>query len=117
MDPPGYTKPSLQDLRLTDIDSRGLRVIAAAMESDYSGSVSFPGSYPVNGMIWAPNYRLMENLVCRRQTKSNSSTRNIIFLVDTGSPCTYLCQRAMESLIEKDSRLPQSLSVKFTGKE
>jgi hypothetical protein len=43
MDPPGYIKPSLQDLLLTDIDSKELRIIAAAMELEYLGPASFPG--------------------------------------------------------------------------
>ena len=103
MDSPGYIKPSLQDLLLTDIDSKELRIIAAAIELEYLGPASFPGSFPVEGTIWAPNHRLMVNLACRRRTKSDSPTRNIIFLVDTGSPVTYLCQEAMESLIGKDS--------------
>jgi hypothetical protein len=55
----------------------------------------------------------MVNLVCRRQSKTSAIARNIIFLIDTGSPVTYLCQEAMESLIGKDSNLPQSL-LKFT---
>jgi hypothetical protein len=113
MDPPGYIKPCLQDLLLTDIDSKELRIIAEAMELEYLGPASFPGSFPVDGRIWPPNHRLLVNLVCRRQAKSVSPTRNIIFLVDTGSPVTYLCQEAMESLIGKDSHLPQTLFVKI----
>ncbi|KAK6098245.1 hypothetical protein MT418_002292 [Batrachochytrium dendrobatidis] len=113
MDPPGYIKPSLQNFLLTDIDSKELRIIAAAMELEYLGPASFPGSFPVEGTIWVPNHRLMVNLACRRRTKSDSPTRNIIFLVDTGSPVTYLCQEAMESLVGKDSNLPQTLFVKI----
>jgi hypothetical protein len=115
MDPPGYIKPSLQDLLLTDIDSKELRTIAAAMELEYLGpAASFPGSFPVEGTIWAPNHRLMVNLACRRRTKSDSPTCNVIFLVDTGSPVTYLCQEAMEALtLKKYSNLPQTLFVKI----
>ena len=113
MDPPGYIKPSLQDLLLTDINAKELREIARTMEVEYLGHASFPGSFPVEGRIWVPNHRLMVNLVCRRQTKSDSPTRNIVFLIDTGSPVTYLCQEAMESLIGKDCNLPQTLFVKI----
>lgn len=108
MDPPGYINPSQQDLLLSDITAKELGVIAAAMELEYLGLASFPGSFPVDGRIWAPNHRLMINLVCRRQTKLDSPTRNIIFLVNTGSPVTYLCQAAMESLIGKDCNLAQT---------
>ena len=71
---------------------------------EYLGHASFPGSFPVEGRIWVPNHRLMVNLVCRCRTNPDSS-RNIVFLIDTGSPATYLCQEAMESLIGKDCNL------------
>jgi hypothetical protein len=64
MDPPGYIKPSLQDLLLTDIDSKA---IAAAMELEYLGPASFPGSFPVEGTVWAPKHTLKVNLACRSQ--------------------------------------------------
>ena len=113
MDPPGYIKPSLQDLLLTDINAKELREIARTMEVEYLGLASFPGLFPVEGNIWVPNHRLMVNLVCRRRTNSDSPSRNIVFLIDTGSPVTYLCQEAMESLIGKDCNLPQTLFVKI----
>lgn len=34
-------------------------------------------------------------------------------MLNTGSPVTYLCQEAMESLIGKDSNLPQTLFVRI----
>ena len=113
MDPPGYIKPDLQDLLLTDITAKELRVIAEAMEVDYLGPAAFPGTFPAMGRIWIPNHRLMISLVCRRQTTKEAPARNIIFLIDTGSPSTYLCQEAMEALIGKDSHLPQSLWVRI----
>ena len=72
MDPPGYINPSLQDLLLTDIE---LREIARTMEVEYLGHASFPRLFPVEGRFWVPNHRLMVNLVCRRQTKSDSINR------------------------------------------
>ena len=59
----------------------------------------------------------MINLVCQRQTKSDSPTRNIIFLVDTGSPVTYFCREAMESLIEKDCNIPETLFVRIQSEK
>jgi hypothetical protein len=112
MDPPGYIPPSMQDMLLTDIKTKDLNVIAIAMNLEYLGPASFPGSFPVVGEIWAPNDRLMVNLVCRRETTSNSPARNIIFLIDTGSPFTYLCENAMETLIAKpNANIPQTLKV------
>ncbi|EGF81255.1 hypothetical protein BATDEDRAFT_33105 [Batrachochytrium dendrobatidis JAM81] len=117
MDAPGYIKPDLQDLLLTDITAKELRVIAEAMEVDYLGPAAFPGMFPAAGRIWVPNHRLMVTLVCRRQTTKEASACNIIFLIDTGSPTTFLCQEAMEALIGKDSHLPQSLWVEIQSEE
>ncbi|KAJ2994659.1 hypothetical protein HDV02_001398 [Globomyces sp. JEL0801] len=111
MDGIGYIKPSLQNFLLTDIDSKVMESIAFDMELEYLGIASFPGSFPVEGGIWTSNHRLMVNLVC--QTKSDCPSRNIIFVVNTGSPYTYLCQEAMESLVGKDCKLPQTLYVKI----
>jgi hypothetical protein len=117
MDAPGYIKPSLQDFLLTDIGAKELREIGKVMEVEYLGHASFPGTFPVEGTIWDPNHRLMVNLVCRRQTKSDAPSCNIIFLIDTGSPSTYLCQEAMESLIGKDCNIPQTLFVEIHSEE
>ena len=115
MDPPGYIKPDLQDLLLTDITAKELRVIAAELEVDYLGPAAFPGTFPAMGNIKGLNHRLMVSLVCRRRTTKPKQVPsvNIIFLIDTGSPVTYICQEAMEALIGKDSHLPQALYVKI----
>jgi hypothetical protein len=113
MDPPGYIKPDLQDLLLTDITAKELRVIAAELEVDYLGPAAFPGTFPAIGRIRGQNHRLMLSLVCRSRTTKEAAARNIIFLIDTGSPSTYLCQEAMEALIGKDSHLPQTLWVRI----
>ncbi|KAJ3025494.1 UNVERIFIED_CONTAM: hypothetical protein HDU68_007089 [Siphonaria sp. JEL0065] len=113
MDPPGYIKPDLQDLLLTDITAKELRVIAETMEVEYLGPAAFPGIFPAVGRIKGQNHRLMVSLVCRRQTTKQAPAVNIIFLIDTGSPVTYLCHEAMEALIGKDSHLPQALYVEI----
>ncbi|KAI9096246.1 hypothetical protein DFS34DRAFT_160611 [Phlyctochytrium arcticum] len=117
MDPPGYIKPDLQDLLLTDITAKELRVIAEAMEVDYLGPAAFPGTFPAAGEIWDPNHRLMVSLVCRRRTAKEAPARNVIFLIDTGSPSTYLCQAAMEAVIGKGSHLPQSVRVEIQSEK
>ena len=101
MDCPGYIKPDLQDFLLTDIN---VRVIATKLEVDYLRPAAFPRTFPVMGRIQAPNHRLMAPLVCRRQVlkpKQVSSVNNI-FVINTVSPVTYICQEAMEALIGKD---------------
>ncbi|ORY53038.1 hypothetical protein BCR33DRAFT_711428 [Rhizoclosmatium globosum] len=106
-----YIKPELQDFLLTDITSKELRNIAETMEVDYLGPATFPGTFPVVGIIKYQNHRLMVSLVCRRRTSKDAPSVNIIFLIDTGSPVTYLGHEAMEALIGQDSHVPQSLYV------
>ncbi|KAJ3030873.1 UNVERIFIED_CONTAM: hypothetical protein HDU68_007516 [Siphonaria sp. JEL0065] len=79
MDLPGYIKPDLQDLRLTDVTAKELRVIAEAMDVDYLGPAAFPGTFPAVGRIKGQNHRLMVPLVCRRQTTKDVPSVNIIF--------------------------------------
>ncbi len=100
-DPPGYIKPSLQDMLLTDITAEELLTIAKRLGVDYLGlTAEFPGSFPVDGRIYGNNKRLMVSLSCRREGK-NSKAINIIFLIDTGSPNTFLSDKAMEALVGK----------------
>jgi hypothetical protein len=98
-DPPGYIQPSLQDMLFTDITAEELLVVAERLEVQYlSPAATFPGSFPAYGVIYGLNKRLMVNLVCRRHGKT-ATPLNVIFLIDTGSPVSYLSAKAMESLI------------------
>jgi hypothetical protein len=117
MDPPGYIKPDLQDFLLTDITAERLQDIAYELEVDYLGPAAFPGTFPAMGRIWGQNNRLKVSLVCRPRTSEDVPSVNIIFLIDTGSPFTYLCQEAMEALIGKDSHVPPSLYVEIHGEK
>ena len=117
MDAPGYIKPELQNFLLTDITAKELRVIAAELEVDYLGPAAFPGTFPAVGDIRGLNHRLIVSLVCRRQTTKQATSVNIIFLINTGSPVTYLCHEAMEALIGKDSHPPQTLYVKIHSEQ
>jgi hypothetical protein len=117
-DPPGYIKPSLQDMLLTDITAEELLSVAEVLGVGYlSSTATFPGSFPVDGEIYGPNNRLMMNLVCRRRGR-NTQAINVIFLIDTGSPVSYLSEKAMEALIgNPGSHLPPQLQVMVHSKE
>jgi len=100
-DPPGYIQPSLQDLILTDIHADELLSIATRLGVDYVGPApTFPGSFPVEGLVSGPNKRLMVSLTCRAEG-NNPKAINTIFLINTGSPNTFLSAKAMEALVGK----------------
>ncbi|KAI3644706.1 hypothetical protein MP228_010870 [Amoeboaphelidium protococcarum] len=100
-DPPGYIKPSLQDMLLTDITAEELLSIAKRLGVDYLGpAAEFPCCFPTSGKIHGNNKRLMVSLTCRRE-ENNSKPINVIFLINTASPNTFLCEKAMEALVGK----------------
>jgi hypothetical protein len=106
---PGYIKPSLQNFLLTDLDTQALRNINENLAFESPPQTHFPGSFPVEGIIWSQNARLMVKLVCK--TRKDSVPRSILFVVITGSPYTYLCQEAMASLIGTDCRTTLSVEL------
>ena len=112
LDAPGYIKPCEQNLLLADITPQMLKDVAFALELEYLKSASFPGSFPVTGKIWSINNRLMINLVCCLRT-ADSPARNIVFLLCTGSPYTYLSLNAMKSLMGQDCEIPTVLLVRI----
>jgi hypothetical protein len=111
LDPPGYIKPSLQDLLLTDITAQELLNIAESLGVEYLGKAEFPGTFPVNGKVKGMNKRLMVNLVCKRRSRNPAASVNIIFLIDTGSPVSYLSEQAFKALLPPDSHIPHSIDV------
>jgi hypothetical protein len=119
-EPKDYIPPSLQDFLLLDVDHEKLLKMAAEMDVEYLKEASvFPSTFPVSGVIWGANHRLMVNLVCRRSSKNPVSAINVIFLVDTGSPQTYLSAAAYEALIGpgKESIIPETMRVQIQVEE
>ena len=115
IDDPNHIAPSSQDLLLTDVTQEILNTqIAPELEVDYlSASEAENASFPVTGILFGLNQRLMVNLLVRR--KESHKFLNIIFLVDTGSPVSYLCDEAISALIGKDNALPKFINVFVQG--
>ena len=118
LDPPGYIAPDQQDMMLSDITSAILHsnkcTVAIGRGNDYlSEANSFPLEWPATGVVYGYNKRLMISLPCRRVRPDRGyKVLNVFFLVDTGSPCSYLCQEAMTALIGNPGcNVPEQLSV------
>ncbi|KAG7359318.1 hypothetical protein IV203_015907 [Nitzschia inconspicua] len=109
-DPPDdyYIAPELQDMMFTDITSAKLHDQVATNDigrgkpylSPAPGDDSKPAAWPAYGRIFGINRRLMINIPCRRAKREGSQTLNIYFLVDSGSPCSYLCLEAIRALVD-----------------
>jgi len=115
LDDPNYIAPSGQDLLLTDVTQEILNArIAPELAVHYlSASEAENASFPVTGILFGLNRRLMVNLLVRR--RESHKFLNILFLVDTGSPVSYLCDEAISALIGKDNALPKFINVFVQG--
>ena len=115
IDDPNYIAPSGQDLLLTDVTQEILNTrIAPELAVHYlSASEAENASFPVTGILFGLNRRLMVNLLVRR--RESHKFLNILFLVDTGSPVSYLCDEAISALIGKDNALPKFINVFVQG--
>ena len=118
VDPPDYIAPDQQDMTLTDITSAILHsnkcTVSIGRGNEYlSEAKSFPLEWPATGIVYGLNKRLMVSLPCRRGRPDRGyKVLNIFFLVNTGSPCSYLCLEAMTALIgNPPCAVPEQLSV------
>ena len=110
--PGGYIPPDQQDMMLTDITSTVLHSEECTARIGWgkkylSEAKSFPLEWPAAGFFYGINRRLMISLPCRVGHEgpgpNSNKVLNIFFLVDTGSPVSYLCLEATEALIDGDS--------------
>jgi hypothetical protein len=111
-----YIAPSVQNLLLTDVTQEILNTrIAPELGVRYlSASEAENASFPVTGIMFGLNRRLMVNLLVRHKASSHKFL-NILFLVDTGSPVSYLCDEAISALIGKENVLPKFINVCVQG--
>ena len=114
-DPVDYIPPDMQDLLLLDVNHNKLcSEIANILDVEYLGPANELTSFPMEGALFGTNSRLMINFSCRKHSKARVYPFiNVIFLVDTGSPNSYLCTEAMLAILGKDRKveLPHVLTV------
>ena len=121
--PDDYIDSELQYLVLTDISSEVLfGELSSALDVQYLSLSRAADEKPpdpdlVEGLVWGVNSRLMVNLVCsiggRASQRRTYHKYNVFFLVDTGSPFTYVSAEAMENKRERRTPTP-SHAIKFS---
>lgn len=120
-DNPDYIPPNQQDILLLDVNSKTLHSkVSAELDVKYLSGAEGPQSSPVYGRLYGFNKRLMVNVVTRRRSRRGERgpeypSVNVIFLCDTGSPNTFICEEAMRVLLGENARdiIPDTLLVQM----
>jgi len=86
--------------------------VADVLGVKYLGPAKNGLRFPVNGILFGHNRRVMVNFSCRRKSLEKSYPwLNVIFLCDTGSPISYISAYAMNALIGTNDHIPELLRV------
>ena len=112
-DPLEYIAPDMQDLLLLDVTHNILcSTIANLLDVEYLGPAKKLTSFPLKGKLFGLNSRLMVNFSCRKCSETRVYPfLNVIFLVVTGSPNSYLCTEAMQAILDMKVEVPHVLTV------
>jgi hypothetical protein len=111
--------PSLQDYKIPDYDCKTLQSISKSRFGvNYLGIAEKPPTFPVYGLIMG-NERMLINLCCSvpeslvtRATVDEIST-NVLFILNTCSPTTFLSKQAMEKMYDYPEFLPIRPSLRI----
>jgi len=109
-----FLKPSEFDVLLNDVNEADLYLIAHMEGAPYlnESSTELP-IFPVEGLVMSTHRRYMINLMVRR--KNTQPYINVVFLIDTGSPYTFLSRKAIEALMPTATNLPTMLRLDIHG--
>ena len=108
-----FLKPSEFDILLNDINETDLYLIGEMEGTPYLNLSTLLPIFPVEGMVMGMNRRYMVNLLARR--KNTQHFKNIVFMVDTGSPYTFISKVAMEAMVGTSVNLPSIIKLDIHG--
>jgi len=87
MEPRKFIDPSLFDVFITDVDEADFASIGDELGVVRLSNADPPGNFfPIEGIVYGSYRRVFVPLV----VKKKNLMINLTFLLDTGSPCTYL---------------------------
>jgi len=108
-----FLRPDDFDVLLTDIAESDLHLMAQLEGVGYLNISSAVPSFPAEGLIMGAHRRFMVNLLVRRRAEPDY--RNVIFMVDTGSPYTFLSAAAMSALVGPGKNAPSMMRLEVHG--
>jgi len=110
IDSPTYFPPDEQDLLLTDVTEVELfGNVGELLGVHYLSEAPGLEDSLLKGIVFGQNKRLMISLLCKR--RASSVWINVFFLVDTGSPHTYLAPNAISKLAGPNSNICRTLNI------
>lgn len=117
LDQTNFIDPKAYDVLISDVNHDLLMgEVSELLEVNYLSPVEVPmrdwKTDTLTGILYGQNMRPMINLVV--SSKRFKKEVNVIFLVDTASPHTYLCEKAMEKLGFTD-HVPPYFEILFRG--
>lgn len=111
-----FIHPSEYDVLLSDVGhSELIGPIADMLEVSYleeQQEIQYSPKNGIDGILYGTNARPMINLVV--SSIKFKKPINIVFLLDTASPCTYICEEAMKKLGFHD-HIPSVFTIDVGG--
>ncbi|KAJ3391662.1 hypothetical protein HDU92_008911 [Lobulomyces angularis] len=111
MEPRDFIPPSSYDVLLSDVKHNDLiGPIAERLGIVYLKEVATRTDSSTKGILYGKNAKPMVNLTIA--STKHKRFINVIFLVDTGSPYLYICEKAMNALGFSD-QCPETFDITF----
>ena len=110
-----FLRPDDFDVLLTDMAESDLHLMAQLEGVGYLNVSRTQPSFPVEGLIMGAHRRFMVNLLVRR--RATVDFRNVIFMIDTGSPYTFLSTAAMSAMVGPDKNVPHMMRLEIHGNQ
>lgn len=115
LDDPEDISPQDIDVLLSDLGENDLKGdVARELSTEYLGTVDIDSTpaWPVEGVVYGRHFRVILQLTVKRRGQA----RSVLFLLDTGSPFTYVNPSTLYALGFKDS-LPLSFQAEIHGQK
>lgn len=104
--------PTDFDVLLTDVHSNELHhEISSSLGTAYLENADSDDVRKANGIVWGPHNRIFVATV----VKMGNKLKHVHFLVDTGSPYTYICDEVLQSFGKTVSNPHNPFSVNING--